>query len=1055
MKPRLVFKGPALTASGYGVHARQVLRALLVTGEYDVSVQLIKWGDTPFLSDEDKYINTIRQLAHKYDVEASQGVKYDLSVQVTIPNEFQKIARVNIGVTAGIEVDRVSPDWILKTNENVDLVIVPSYHSANTFAKVRYQTSDGNILQLKKPIVVCPEGVDTSVFNVDESEPEVTTGMEFSKFNFLCVGLGLDKGMGEDRKNISGLIKMFCERFKDDEDVGLVLKVSMIGYSLGDFETTKRRISEIKKSIGAGKFPKIHLVHGRLSDAEMAALYKHPSIKAMVSTTHGEGFGLPLLEAAACGLPILATNWSGHTDFLQIDGKKRFIPLNYEMASIPASVVWKGVMEEGSNWANVDIDDTKQKMKKLVLSYDKPKEWAGELAEHVKNNYSLEKVCHQFSETLGKFFNNFNENNPSTQKDMVGVIKRKLNIQSDAKTLLFTMPMSAGDVYISTAIVDSLKKKFPDHLIFFATNEQYASILVENPDIHNVIRFERWMGDVPFCESIFDEVYTPNLAIQLNTSNWVRGGKGRKLAEEIAAQCNVPLGNYKIKLKKPNADLPDNFVVLHPGSGKGQWEARNYIHWQEVVNNITKLTGLQVVQVGVDDDPLYDGCIDFRGKTPEYGQLAYTINAADCLVSIDSVSMHMAAGLGTMYVSLFGSSYASSTGPAKSKRLGVLLETENRYTCDKACYKYECTVDKSHPCINEITPRKVVESVLQVLNESAPKENFDPNVMKKMDDYVEHRSLIAGYTHTLNPETHGFPYIESIKSMLGFCDEVVVVDGGSTDGSVEKIKEIGDDRIKVYVREWDWEEPCMDGMQKAYGRAMCSVGPNDFLWQQDADEVVHEDDYDKIRSIVKRFPTDTNLIHLPVVELWGSHDDVRTDRHSWKWRLSRNDFRITHGVNKDARVIDEKNGKTYAKKGQSDGCEYVDIMTGDYIKHRGFYNNEIESLRRSSPEKYGDLMNDLFDSAPAVFHYSWASIPRKIRNFRDFWDKCWSNLYNDTEKEQRFFVGKDMTTVTDDDINEEAEKMKLQGGEHNKSVTFKLRKTNPALMNEWIERLKC
>lgn len=858
-----------------------------------------------------------------------------------------------------------------------------------------------------------------------------------TKFNFLTVGLGLDKQIGEDRKNISSLIKWFCERFKDDKEVGLIVKASLINNSLMDFELLRRRIEEIKRSTGAGEFPRVHILHGRMSDHEMATLYKHPDVKAYVTLTHGEGFGLPIIEAAACGLPVIATDWSGHLDFLNIDGKKRFVPVEFELKEIPQSAVWDGVMERGTRWASVKEEDAKLKMKKVVLSYDKPKEWAEELAKHVQSNFSLEKVSFNLVKTIVDFLNSLQSRNMSPE-DAAKEIKSQLKLESNQKSLLFTMPMSGGDVFIATGVVKALRQKFPHHKIFFATQQKYAPILKENKDIDAVIGFADWMFNVPFCEEIFDEVYTPNIAIQTNGSNWVHGGKGRRLADEMAAQCHVKFEEPSI-VEEDVSGLPEKYIAVHPGSGKGQWESRNYIHWQEVVNNLSKMSGLPVVQVGLEEDRALEGVIDLRGKTT-YGQLARVIRSASVLVGIDSITMHMAAAVGTPHVALFGSSYANSTGPAKSKALSVLLETDNRYSCTKACYKNQCKVDSQHPCINEVQPRRVVSAVLEVLRETY--DFVDPNWR---DKYEEFRPKIAGYTHVLNAETHGYPYIESIKSMLGFCDEVVVVDGGSTDETVKKIEAIGDPRVKVYVREWDWNEPGMDGMQKAYGRAMCSVGPNDFLWQQDADEVVHEDDYEKIKKLVKRFPTDVNLVHLPVVELWGKDGQVRTDRHSWKWRLSRNDFRITHGINKNARILDEKTGKTFAKKGQSDGCEYIDIMTGDFIPHAGFYSKELEQLRVTNPDAYGNEMNKIFGELPSVYHYSWSDVERKIRNFKTFWNKCWSNLYNDEKPVDRF-----PNVETEQQIREEAAKVLARGGEHGPAKTFKLGKSQPKSMSEWL-----
>ena len=107
------------------------------------------------------------------------------------------------------------------------------------------------------------------------------------------------------------------------------------------------------------------------------------------------------------------------------------------------------------------------------------------------------------------------------------------------------------------------------------------------------------------------------------------------------------------------------------------------------------------------------------------------------------------------------------------------------------------------------------------------------------------------------------------------------------------------------------------------------------------------------------------------------------NRHSWKWRLSRNDFAITHGINADARQMDPKTGRIYSKPGMSDGCEYIHIATGQMLPHRGFYSVDLERLRRDDPEEYGKKMNQIFGQLPSVWHYSWADLSRKVRNFRD------------------------------------------------------------------------
>jgi len=315
-------------------------------------------------------------------------------------------------------------------------------------------------------------------------------------------------------------------------------------------------------------------------------------------------------------------------------------------------------------------------------------------------------------------------------------------------------------------------------------------------------------------------------------------------------------------------------------------------------------------------------------------------------------------------------------------------------------------------------------------------------------EYQRVYGKISGYTTAYNLK--GYPYKESIKSMLGFCDEVVVVDGCSDDGTWEELEALAseDDRIQLYQNPWDFEEPGMDGMQKAFARALCS---NEFLWQQDCDEIVHEDDYDNIKKITKRFPTSHDILHLPIIELWGNGQTVTGRRHSWKWRMSRNKPEITHGINKGARLTDEKSGKVYAKEGMSDGCEYVNAMSYEMLPHTGFYNNQIEMMRVHAPEQYAAGMNGVFShpQMPCVFHYSWCSLENKVKNFRDKWDKQWNALYL-TENVVRFPGIK-----TDEQVKELAAKLYKEGGEESDNIKYKfpLSRTSPKIMEEWLSNV--
>ncbi len=1047
---KLLFIGPVLTNSGYGVHSRQLLKALNDSGQFDITVESLRWGDTGFVADEK--FDWIRALANKPSHKDAE-----IAVQVSIANEFSRRAPMMIGVTAGIEVDRVSPQWLLKCNAEVDLVIVPSEHSRKSFM-VEYNGSDGTKLSLNKPIFVVPEGVDTDVYFPTKSTSAILdeAGIANDSKNFVFVGLGMDKPQGRDRKNITKLVEYFCKTFAGNKNVGLILKSSIVNNSAIDFEMIKKRVSEVKISTMCGEFPKIHIVHGRFREEKLAEIYNDERVIAAVSLTHGEGYGLPLIEAAACALPVVATNWSGHLDFLSKNGKKLFVPIEYNLEQIYPECVWEGVMDAGTKWAVPIEQDVTAKLQKMVLSSATPRKWAEELMTHIHETLSVTKTNEIFLSLVNRASAQMPSQQTPAQDRNAFVSTMRAKIKEAGKSLLYTMPMSAGDVFLSTGVVAALSFKFPEHKIYFATSRQYFDILKDVPiGIHEVIEWQQWMQDVSVIEEIFDEVYTPNLAVQMISSNWIHSGKGRNLIDEFATQCNVKAFPPRLPvLEKQDKEL-GTFVAVHSG---GQKSARAYSYWSEVVKNL-RANGIKVIQVGaLDDTPVGTVDVDMRGKT-NHKSLASLLSTCEMLIGIDSYPMHVANAVGIKVVAIFGSSYKTSTGPkdfklqafcdkdflvSKSsvadafKRL-QMIETTDRNGCEKACYKDTCKIDTSNPCINNIKPEEIFSTVFESLKMKVP-------------EYKSYSPKISGYTHILNPKTHGYPFVQSIASMLGFCDEVIVVDGGSADDSLKQLKQfpaaevaLSTGRLKIIKREWDYEEPGMDGMQKAFARAMCDQS-SEFLWQQDADEVVHEDDYAKIKELCKRFPADVDVMHLPVVELWGDQKTCRTDRHSWKWRLTRNNMRVTHGINAQARAMDPKTGRIFSKPGMSDGCELIDMVTGNHLPHRGFYTNELEALRLRDPVAYGKEMNVVFSKLPSVWHYSWADLPRKVKNFRDFWDKQWSVLYQ-SPAQPRF-----PDVKTDEDIITKSKELLAQGGEHSKSITFDLTVESPSIMKEWNSR---
>ena len=308
------------------------------------------------------------------------------------------------------------------------------------------------------------------------------------------------------------------------------------------------------------------------------------------------------------------------------------------------------------------------------------------------------------------------------------------------------------------------------------------------------------------------------------------------------------------------------------------------------------------------------------------------------------------------------------------------------------------------------------------------------NAMKAQ---MEYSPTLSGYTTVYNCIHHNYPWRETIKSLLGFCDEVVVVDGGSDDGTWEELSAWaeGEDKLVAHRNERDWNHKrfaVFDGAQKALARALCT---KDFCWQMDCDEVVDVSDYEKIKNICNNFPKDTDLIALPVIEYWGGEEKVRFDVNPWKWRLSRNKPHITHGIPHELRKFDD-DGQLYSEQG-SDGCDYVRNDSYQRIPFGTFVTPDVESARlqcQENPqarEAYQGWIENVCQTFPAVHHFSWWNLERKIKTYRDYWGKHWKSLFDkevvDTPENNMMFDQK-WSDVTDEMIRERAVLMKEKLG---------------------------
>ena len=398
-KPTLLFRGPVKTRSGYGAHSRDLLQALYEMDLFDIKIDSCAWGTTPMTALESD--NTFHKWIESNIVTTNLNQTPEIYVQVTVPNEFQKIGKFSIGITAGIETTIAPKEWVDGCNR-MDMVITTSTFSRDVLLQTVYNENEKNTGKLvkqhkiEKPIEVLFEGVNTNVYNDTKNDDFKLDIVE--DFAYLFVGHWLRGDLGQDRKDVGMLIKCFTNAFSETENKpALVLKTSSAGFSIKERESFRKKIQDLVKDISNP--PSIYLLFGELTDKEMNDLYNHPKIKSMVSITKGEGFGRPLLEFSMTGKPIIASNWSGHKDFLPMD---KAVMVGGKLTDVHDSAVDSFILK-GSKWFTANYGEVIEVLKLVKKDYDMFLKKSELLKQENKDNFSMEKMKDKFKTIILPF----------------------------------------------------------------------------------------------------------------------------------------------------------------------------------------------------------------------------------------------------------------------------------------------------------------------------------------------------------------------------------------------------------------------------------------------------------------------------------------------------------------------------------------------------------------------------------------------------------------------------------------------------------------------------
>jgi glycosyltransferase involved in cell wall biosynthesis len=247
-----------------------------------------------------------------------------------------------------------------------------------------------------------PLGVDISRYKPDCGI--MNFGQAMRSFKFLCVS------KYSIRKGFDILLKAFMEEFSGDEDVSLLLVTNPL-HVLAGSQGAKIILDDFNEIKSTVKKPETDLPHIALytkpvNERDMPKIYN--SCNAFCLISRGEGFSLTVFEASSCGLPIIASNVTAHTDLLKPDNSFLIEPDGCLEAKINGNLSKMAKLcrfyegQQFPNFGETGVTQTRQHMRYIFENYKEAKEKAEKLRRLIVNNYTwdmaIDKIYNRLRE---------------------------------------------------------------------------------------------------------------------------------------------------------------------------------------------------------------------------------------------------------------------------------------------------------------------------------------------------------------------------------------------------------------------------------------------------------------------------------------------------------------------------------------------------------------------------------------------------------------------------------------------------------------------------------